>query len=184
MRRGIIPLSSAILAALSGAGPSGLLVSDARAQVSRREDEEAPPPLLVVRSNDASPILLAGHRSHRSHSSHRSHYSGHGSHASHRSHYSGSSGGGGGGTYVPEPAPVRVEPPPKPKPPKPARVSFAAFPGGKIYVDGKLVGTDATGTLTLKPGTYAIKVVNQFLGEHSTNVSLGDGQAGTVTIKW
>ena len=77
-----------------------------------------------------------------------------------------------------------VEPPPPPKPPKPARVTFAAFPGGKIYVDGKLVGTDLTSTLTLKPGEYVIKVVNRFVGEHSTVISVSDGQTGTVVIKW
>jgi hypothetical protein len=194
VRRGIISLSSAILAALSGATGTGLVISEAAAQVARRdEDEDAQPPLLIARSNDAAPILLAGHRSHRSHASHRSHVSGHSSghssHASHRSHVSSTGGGGGGGTYVPDPAgtpskPVYVEPAPRPRPPKPARVSLAAFPGGKIYVDGKLVGTDTSSTLTLKPGTYVIKVVNRFMGEHSTVISVSDGQTGTVVVKW
>jgi hypothetical protein len=61
---------------------------------------------------------------------------------------------------------------------------IAAFPGGKIYIDGKAYGTDATSTLTLKPGTYTVKIVNRFLGEHAASIEVKDGQTGTVAINW
>lgn len=166
------------MAALGGAAGSGMLVSGAAAQVARREEEDSPPPLLIAQSNAKAPVLLAGHRSHRSHSSHRSH----------RSHYSGRGGGyssgsyrgGSTSTYVPE----RVRPDPPPPPPKPARITLIAYPGGKIFVDGKPVGRDATGTLVLKPGSYEIRVENRFVGDHTQTITLGDGQTGTVTISW
>lgn len=181
VRRALVPLSSALLAALSGASASGLLISDAAAQVGRRQDEEhAPAPLLLALA-DSEPVLVAGHSSHSSHSSH---YSGNSGHSSHASHYSGSRGGGGYDTASEStPAPV-ARPEPPPPPPKPARVSFAAFPGGKIFVDGKPVGTDATGTLVLKPGSYVVKISNRFLGEHSTTVELTDGQSGVISLEW
>lgn len=178
VRRALIPLSSAILAALGGAAGSGLLVSDAAAQLARREDEDAPPPLLIAQASQKAPVLLAGHRSHRSHSSHRSH----------RSHYSSSGGGYGGGgggggdstsTYTP---PVVREPPPPP--PKPARVSFAAYPGGRIFIDNKPIGSDVTGTLILKPGRYTIRIENRFVGTYSEEISLSDGQTGRIEIAW
>jgi len=169
------------MAALGGAAGSGLLASDAVAQVARREDEDAPPPLLVAQASQKQPILLAGHRSHRSHSSH----------ASHRSHYSGGGGGGGGGggdyssdssaTYAP---PAREAPPPPPPPPKPARVSFAAYPGGRIFIDDKPIGRDVTGTLILKPGSYTIRVENRFIGSFTQQIQISDGQTGSIEITW
>ncbi|MGN6108234.1 MAG: hypothetical protein ACTHU0_24215 [Kofleriaceae bacterium] len=165
------------MAALGGAAGSGLLASDAAAQVKRRDDEDSPPPLLIAQASANGPILLAGHRSHRSHSSHRSHYSSRGG-GGYRGSYSGS-WGSSTSTYTP---PVVREKPPLP--PKPARVSFVAFPGGKILIDGKPIGRDATGTLVLKPGTYVIRVENRFLGHHSESVDIDEGQTGAIEINW
>ncbi|HET9621432.1 MAG TPA: hypothetical protein VFP84_08710 [Kofleriaceae bacterium] len=171
VRRALLPLSTAVLAALGGAAGSGLLAADAAAQVAARrdDDDDAPPPLLVVPSNAAPPVLLAGHSSHRSHSSH----------ASHRSHYSSSGGGGwSDGEATPQ---AYVAPPP---PPKPAHVSLVALPGGQLFLDGKLIGRDASPVLTLKPGSYAIRVVNRFLGEHAVEIDVSEGQTGTIPIHW
>lgn len=178
----LISLSAALLGVVGGAASTGLLVRDAVAQVSqpaarRREEEPAPEDLLlVVPPRDEGSTLLAAHRSHRSHSSHSSHYSGS---SSHGSHYS----GGGSRSYAPsssdEPtyvAPVRKE--------KPAHVSFMAYPGGHIYVDGKLVGLDVTKTLKLSVGNHTIRVENRFLGETSVDVTLTDGQTGIISIEW
>ena len=175
----MLPLSSAVLAALGSAAGSGLLVSDAAAQVTRRnDDDDSPPPLLIVPSNAAPRVLLAGHGSHRSHSSH----------SSHSSHYSSSGGGGyrGGGDYSSSSSSrsTYVKPEPPPPPPKPARVSFAAFPGGQIFVDGRPVGRDATDTLVLKPGTHSVRVLNRFLGEHTATVEISDGETGVITVSW
>lgn len=114
MRRALLPLGSAILAALGGAAGSGLLASDAAAQASR------------------------------------------------------------GGGYRRGSLP----------PPEPARVSIVAFPGGKIFIDDKPVGRDATGPLVLKPGTYVIRVENRFVGHHSESVWIDEGQTGAITITW
>ena len=185
VRRALIPLGSAVMAALGGAAGSGLLASDAVAQVARRDEEEDAPPLLVVQASQKAPILLAGHRSHRSHSSH----------SSHSSHYSSrgggggySSGGGGGGSFDdsgaisrPDPPPVREPPPP---PPKPARVSFVAYPGGRIFLDEKPIGRDVTSTLVLRPGRYLIRVENKFVGDHKQWFVLEDGQTGQIEILW
>lgn len=76
------------------------------------------------------------------------------------------------------PAPV------PPKPPKPAVVSFIAFPGGLISVDGVQVGRDATAAITLKPGTHTLRVANRFLGDHVRQLELGEGQRGEIVIEW
>jgi len=75
-------------------------------------------------------------------------------------------------------------PEPPPPPPKPARVSFVAFPGGRITVDGAAAGSDATALLSLKPGKHYIRIENRFLGEHTTTVEVTEGQTGTLTIEW
>ena len=113
--------------------------------------------------------MLLAHRSHSSHSSHRSH-------SSH------SSGGyvGRGSVGTDEPAPA---PPPAP-PPTPARVSIMAYPGGRIFVGGKLVGVDSTSTLTLPPGNYTIRVENRFVGDTNQQVSIAEGQTGIVLVQW
>src|SRR5687768_16871285 len=118
---------------LGGAAPSGLLVPGAAAQVARRPEDEhdSDEPLLLTPADDR---LGGGYLAHRSHSSHRSHRS----HSSHRSHYSSRNHSSGFVPYVP--------PPP---PPKPATVSFLAYPGGRIYVNSKLMGTDSTGAMSL-----------------------------------
>lgn len=59
-----------------------------------------------------------------------------------------------------------------------------AYPGGKIFLADKLVGQDATATLTLSPGNYDIRIVNRFLGEFTTTIEVGDGQTGTIPIHW
>jgi hypothetical protein len=177
VRRALLPHSSAILAALGSAASSGLLASNAAAQIARRDDDDdAPPPLVIAQAHNKQPILLAGHRSHRSHSSHRSH----------NSHYSGGGGYGGSTSSAPEPV-VRESPPkrePPPPPPKPARVSFVAYPGGRIFLDDKPVGRDVTGMLILKPGRYLVRVENRFVGNHTESVEIGDGQVGPITIHW
>ncbi|MGN6108236.1 MAG: hypothetical protein ACTHU0_24225 [Kofleriaceae bacterium] len=69
-------------------------------------------------------------------------------------------------------------------PPEPARVSIVAFPGGKIFLDDKPIGRDATGTLVLKPGRYVIRVENRFVGQYSESVKIREGQTGAITITW
>jgi hypothetical protein len=182
----LLSLSAALLAVLSGAAPSGLLASDAEARliqvaIKRREDEEDSKELLLTAPRSEAHMLLAGHSSHRSHSSH----------ASHSSHYSGSGSGYRRGgdyaapAYVPTPAYVPAPaPPPKPRPPKPAVVSFVAFPGGRIFVDDKPVGTDTTGQLRLPPGTYKVRVENRHLGNTTVKVELIEAQTGTVRVEW
>jgi hypothetical protein len=51
-------------------------------------------------------------------------------------------------------------------------------------VDGKLVGSDATGPLTLQPGRYAVRVQNRFVGEATQTIDVSDGQSGVVVVKW
>jgi hypothetical protein len=167
----LISLSAAIIAVLGGAAPSGLLVPGAAAQVARRPEDEhdGDEPLLLTPAEDRLGGALLAHRSHSSHRSHRSH-------ASHRSHYSSSNHNSG---YVPQP--VYVPPPP---PPKPATVSFLAYPGGKIFVNSKLMGTDSTAVMALKPGSHIIRVENRFLGEKYFSVQVQEGQTGVVTLEW
>ena len=59
-----------------------------------------------------------------------------------------------------------------------------AFPGGRIFVDGKAVGDDTTGSLYLRVGSHTVKVQNRFLGDHETTIEISDGQTGTVRIAW
>ncbi len=171
----LLPMGAAILALLGGAAQSGMLVPNAAASVlKRREDEErAQPPLLLNPSDEDLGNGLVGHRSHSSHSSH----------SSHRSHYSGSSSGyspsNGEADLEPSPAP---EPPPPP--PKPAIVSLVAYPGGKVFVDGKLVGIDSTPAMALKPGAHTVRVENRFLGGSEVQIDLAEGQTGVVRVEW
>lgn len=159
-------MSSAVLATLGSAAGSGLLASDAAAQVAaRRDDDDSPGPLLVAPANAANPILLASHRSHQSHHS--------------------SSGVGRSRPLAGDEAPddTDSQPPPPPKP-KPAQVVVVAYPGGKIFVNDKQVGQDQTATLTLEPGSHKVRVVNRFLGEVTTTIEVGEGQTGSIPIHW
>lgn len=178
----LMSLGAALAAVIAAASSSDLLSRSAAAQVGRRPDDEEDPGVrsLLLAPPAEAPIYLA-HESHRSHSSHQSH----------SSHYSGSGGGAGGGGYAPTPgqAPAVAEPPkpawpPPPPPPKPGMVSFAAYPGGRIFVDGRLVGRDVTGVMALQPGNYTIRVENRFLGTETQTISVYDGQTGTIEIKW
>jgi hypothetical protein len=63
-------------------------------------------------------------------------------------------------------------------------VVVVAFPGGKLFLDDKPVGQDTTMALTLKPGSYQIRVVNRFLGEHTVAIDVTEGQTGTIPIHW
>ncbi len=168
-------VSAALTAMLAGLGWSTSSATQvAPTPLARRsdEDEQSDVPLLVL-PPDTSHAYLA-HRSHASHASHSSHYSG-----------SGGGGGGGGGGYDTTPAdttPADTTPPPPP--PKPPTVSFAAYPGGKIYVDNQLMGRDATGQLTLKAGVHVIRVQNRFLGVETRSITLADGQTGVIEIEW
>jgi hypothetical protein len=173
----LISVGAAILGLLGGAAPSGLLVPSAEALTGpsnwrRRDEEDERGELLLVAPPDGARILLAGHRSHRSHSSHRSHYSG-------RGHYSGGGGGSYRGSSTPEPDYV-----PPPSPPKPANVSFVAYPGGRIFVDGKAVGQDITSRQKLAAGKHEVRVENRFLGTITVEVDLTEGQTGEVKIEW
>lgn len=86
-------------------------------------------------------------------------------------------------TYA-APAPAPPPPPRKPPPPKPALVSIVAYPGGRIFVDDKAVGTDATGQLRLKPGTHKVRVENKYVGTTTTDVEVVEGQTGPVVVEW
>ncbi|WP_208729602.1 hypothetical protein [Corallococcus exercitus] len=189
---GLLSVSSALLALISGAAPSGLLAPGAETSggpLRRREEEDSHHELLLVEPSGGAPVLLAGHRSHRSHSSHRSHYSG--------------SGGGSRSSYVPTyepPVPSRATAPrpssssseaeatktapPPPRAPSPARVSFVAFPGGRIFVDDKAVGQDTTAPMELSAGIHAVRVENRFLGQITIEVELLEGQTGEVKLEW
>jgi hypothetical protein len=160
---------------MGAAAPTGLLVPNAEASLlaKRRDEEDADDiPLLLTPSDDDVGAGLVGHRSHSSHRSHRSH-------SSHRSHYSGSfhdssSGTGTGQTFVA----------PRPASPKPAVISLVAVPGGRIFVDGKLVGTDATGPVALAAGSHTVRIENRFLGTGVVEVNLNPGQTGVIDVKW
>ena len=201
----LVPLSTAILALLGGIPPIGVANSAPSAPslqlVARaREEENEPPTLLLVPAQAGDLILTAGHRSHRSHSSHRSHYSHRSGHASHYSatiRYRPSTtpsrparrrGGSGGGKTTrkrrgTENTSKRVTVP-RPSAPKPARVSFLAYPGGTVYVDGKKVGRDFTSVLKLKTGMYTVVVKNKYLGETTKVVEVKEGQTGVIVVKW
>lgn len=69
-------------------------------------------------------------------------------------------------------------------PTKPARVSFVAYPGGRIYVDGKLAGTDQTSIMTLAPGKHAVRVENRFLAGQTITVDLPEARVGVVIVEW
>jgi hypothetical protein len=168
----LLSVSAALMGLLGGAAPSGLLIPGAELQIvqptwRRRENEDTREELLLVVPPDSGQILLAGHRSHRSHSSHRSHYSGSRS----RSYY----------VPTPSPEPAYVPPPP---PPKPASVAFVAFPGGRIFIDGKAAGQDVTATMRLAAGKHVVRVENRFLGSTTVEVNLIEGQTGDVKIEW
>lgn len=206
---GLFSVSTSILALLGGAAPSGLLISGAEVQIAqsavrRRDEEEDVGELLLAVPPDGAQVILA---SHRSHSSHRSHYS-----SRHSSHYSGSSAPYVPATPslpvekpappheekpsppAEKPSPPAAKPPPreakpppreeKPPSPKPATVSFVAFPGGRISVDGKAVGQDSTETLKLVAGKHVVRVENRFLGSTTVEVELHAGQTGELKIEW
>lgn len=162
------------LAAVVGAAAPEFLLPGAMAATRRDDDDESGGPLLLHPPAAAGDgWRFAGHKSHSSHKSHASHYS----------------GKGGGGGYAPDPGivatPKATEPaPPPPPPPAPAYVSFVAMPGGRIYVDDKLVGRDATATMMLTPGKHNVRIENRFIGDETLTVTIGDGQTGVVVLKW
>jgi len=171
-----LPLGAALLTMFGTAASTGMLVPNAQASFAkRREDEDSEgPPLLMMPSDEDIGDGLIGHRSHRSHSSHSSHYSG----------SSGRAYGYYGGDSVDDSGPSRAAATPPPPPPRPALVSLVALPGGKIFVDGKLVGIDATPPISLTPGSHVMRVENRFLGNGIDGVTLQEGQSGVVTIEW
>lgn len=174
MRGFLVPVGTAVLAVLPGASTTGLVSTHVVASVaSRRSDEDCvlEEPLLLAVANPFAGEFF-GHRSHSSHSSHRSHYSGR----------SGGSGWTGGATGADDSQPQQFVAPPAP--PKPATVSFAAFPGGRLSVDGRPVGSDTSGQLTLAAGKHDVKVTNRFLGEHTVTIDLSEGQVGVVSLDW
>ncbi|MEO7328206.1 MAG: PEGA domain-containing protein [Minicystis sp.] len=59
-----------------------------------------------------------------------------------------------------------------------------AYPGGRIFVDGKLAGQDSTSTLTLEPGSYNVRVENRFVGDTTQKVVVEAGQVGVVLLVW
>ena len=174
-RRIIVPLGTALLTAIASASGSGLLIGEAAAQVRRRPDDDEDSEAVLLLAPATTPPELLAHSSHSSHRSHSSHVSG-----------GGGGGGGGGGYsgYAADPSPAPAPPPPLPPPPKPGTVSFLALPGGRISVDGVIIGNDATGTLTLKAGSHEVKVENRFLGNHTVSISVSEGQTGVVEIDW
>jgi hypothetical protein len=171
----LVSVGTAIIAMLAGAAHSGLLLPAAAAQVARRPEDEhdSTEPLLLKPAEEQLGGAMLAHRSHSSHRSHRSH-------SSHRSHYSGSNHSSG---YVPQYAPL-PERLPAPPPPRPATVSFVAFPGGRIFVDGQLRGSDGTSPITLNAGSHTIRVQNRFLGDKVFTITLHEGQTGVVTLEW
>lgn len=172
----LLSLSAALIGVVGEAGPTGLLIPSAAAQLAqpplkRKDDEQDQTALLAIPSRDEHPMMLAAHRSHRSHSSHRSHYSG-----------SGRSRSYWGSSYDSSPAPApKPVPPPKPKP---ATVAFVAYPGGRIFVDDKAVGVDESRLMTLPAGEHTVRIENRFVGDTTVVVTLQEGQTGLVEIKW
>lgn len=173
----LLSLGTALAGVVGEAAPTGLLIPHASAHVlqppfKRPDDDGDSIDLLVLPSRDEHPMMIAAHRSHRSHSSHRSHYSGRGG-----------GGGGGGGRGYSYSDSGNTEPAPAPKP-KPATVTFVAYPGGRIYVDDKLVGVDESRLLTLAAGEHTVRVENRYVGDTTVVVQLTQGQTGVVEIKW
>ena len=132
-----MPLGAAVLALLGGAASSGLLIADAAAHVARRPDDDGDTdtPLLLVPSNKT-----AGYLAHGSHSSHSSHQQPFVRRRWRRWR-----------TAETNRVPRRPRHPrsrlPRRRPhlAKPATVSFVAYPGGRIFVDGQLVGQRCRG---------------------------------------
>jgi hypothetical protein len=58
------------------------------------------------------------------------------------------------------------------------------MPGGRIFVDGKLLGIDATPPVALKAGTHTVRVENRFIDGSVIEVNLSEGQTGVVNIDW
>jgi hypothetical protein len=173
-RRGpLVALGSALLALLQNSGSPAPGVPEVMAQPTRRDGTEDGDPLLLVPPRMEQPSLLLAHRSHSSHSSHRSHSSG---------GYVGGPSGETGAPAVQAPAVQAPEPPPPP--PKPGRVTLVAYPGGKIFVDGKLVGNDSTTVLTLQPGRHEVRVENRFVGDTNQSITVDDGQTGIIVVQW
>jgi hypothetical protein len=63
-------------------------------------------------------------------------------------------------------------------------VTLVAYPGGRIFVDGKLVGTDSTGLLTLQPGSHDVRIENHFVGDTTQTVRVDEGQTGILVVQW
>jgi hypothetical protein len=139
---------------------------------------------------------------HSSHASHSSHYSSSGGGGSYVPQPSSSSPD----TPTPRPPKAAVPPnldddppasPPKPSttphkpadakphhPPRPATVSFVAYPGGRIFVDGKSMGQDATARQEFAAGKHVVRVENRFLGNVTVEITLSEGQTGDIKIEW
>lgn len=66
----------------------------------------------------------------------------------------------------------------------PARVSFVAYPGGSIFVDGRFVGRDETSVMRLSAGEHVVRVENAFLRSHEARITLSPDQRGTIVIEW
>ncbi|MFP2923842.1 hypothetical protein ACLESO_01240 [Pyxidicoccus sp. 3LG] len=58
------------------------------------------------------------------------------------------------------------------------------FPGGQIFVDGKVAGQDVTAPMRLAAGKHVVRVENRFLGSTTVEVDLIEGQTGDVEIEW
>ncbi len=74
-----------------------------------------------------------------------------------------------------------------PRPPAPGKallVTFIAFPGGQILVDGVLQGRDATMPIRLRAGKHEARVKNRFLGESVHPFEAREGQNDSVVIVW
>ncbi len=159
-----------MLAVLEGATASGapLPVALQREIRKTRDERDDGAELLLVPPAPDSAALFPAHRSHRSHSSHSSG-------SGRRSHYS------GGGGYEPAAAPA---PPPPPRRLRPANVSFVAYPGGNIFVDGRPAGRDTTRVMRLAAGDHVVRVENAFVGDTEQTISLSEGETGIVAIRW
>ena len=63
-------------------------------------------------------------------------------------------------------------------------MSLVAYPGGRIFVDGKLVGTDSTNVLVLQPGGHEVRIENRFVGDTNQHIYVSEGQTGIIVVKW